>query len=389
MSATKPHTSTEVVDVKGSSGSHSRIGEIASRLASKLSGSRQRHPVLHRLLLTVLVVCLGLVLTGLVSGVTNLDLATGVAMSVAILGLSFLTGFSGQVSLGNGAFFGVGAYVFAIWGNHQSSSIGEDLLVCTAAGAVAGLIVGLPATRLRGPYLAGMTIAVAIAFGSLIDEFSSWTNGDQGLNVQSPVTPPAWLASFIGEPTSSLRATFMWRADITIVVAGITFFLMANLFRSRKGRAMRLMRENEVAAELVGVSLPGARVSAFVVSAALAGLGGGLTTLVSTAVYGSTFTLGLSIEMLTLLVIGGIGTLSGSLIAGLLYAYSITWISSLVSGLGLTSSSNLGSQMNNIIFGAVLIITVLVAPLGIAGTTQFVISRRLARRRTERLDKAG
>jgi len=88
-------------------------------------------------------------------------------------------------------------------------------------------------------------------------------------------------------------------------------------------------------------------------------------------------------------VIGGIGTLSGSLIAGLLYAYSITWISSLVSGLGLTSSSNLGSQMNNIIFGAVLIITVLVAPLGIAGTTQFVISRRLARRRTERLDKAG
>jgi branched-chain amino acid transport system permease protein len=152
---------------------------------------------------------------------------------------------------------------------------------------------------------------------------------------------------------------------------------------------MRLMRENEVAAELVGISLPTARVTAFVVAAACAGLGGGLTTLIDTTVYGSTFTLTLSIEILTLLVIGGIGTLSGSLIGGLLYAYSITWIASLVSGVGLNSSSNLGSEMNNIIFGALLIICVLVAPLGIAGTIQFVISRRLARRRTQNRNPAG
>jgi branched-chain amino acid transport system permease protein len=361
----------------------------ARRVVDGFVRSRQRHPVVHRLVLTVVVVCLGLVLTGLVSGVTNLNIATGVAMSICILGLSFLTGFSGQVSLGNGAFFGVGCYAYVLWGNHQNSSIPETLLVCTAAGALAGFIVGLPATRLRGPYLAGMTIAVAISFGSLLNYYSSWTNGDQGLNVENPITPPTWLANFIGEPSSSLRVTYMWRADITIVVAGIAFFLMANLFRSRKGRTMRLMRENEVAAELVGVSLPVARVSAFVVAAALAGLGGGLTSLITTTVYGSTFSLTLSIEMLTLLVIGGIGTLSGSLIGGLLYAYSITWIASLVSGVGLTSYSNLGSEMNNIIFGALLIITVLVAPLGIAGTTQFVISRRLARRRTKRLEPAG
>jgi branched-chain amino acid transport system permease protein len=224
---------------------------------------------------------------------------------------------------------------------------------------------------------------VAIAFGSLIDQFSTWTNGDQGLDVQSPVTPPAWLAHFIGAPISSLRATTMWRADITVVVAGIAFFFMANLFQSRRGRAMRLMRENEVAAELVGVSLPVARVSAFVVAAACAGLGGGLTTLVDSTVFGSTFSLALSIQILTLLVIGGIGTISGSLIGGLLYAYSITWIASLVSGVGLTPASNLGSEMNNIIFGALLIITVLVAPLGIAGTLRFVISRRTASRRQQ------
>jgi branched-chain amino acid transport system permease protein len=386
MSSTEPQ---DAVDVAPPPRRRSSIAEAATRFVLAFLQSRRRHPVLHRLSLTVLAVCIGLVITGLVSGVTNLDLATGVAMSIVILGLSFLTGFSGQVSLGNGAFFGIGCYVFAIWANHHNSSIGENLLVCTAAGAVAGLIVGLPATRLRGPYLAGMTIAVAIAFGSLVDEFSTWTNGDGGLNVQDPVAAPEWLAHFIGAPASSLRATYMWRADITILVAGIAFFLMANLFRSRKGRAMRLMRENDVAAELVGVSLPVARVTAFVVAAACAGLGGGLTTMVEATVFGSTFTLALSIQILALLVIGGVGTLSGALIGGMLYAYSITWVASLVSGVGLNSTSNLGSQMNNIIYGALLIICVLVAPLGIAGTIQFVISRRFARRRTENANPAG
>jgi branched-chain amino acid transport system permease protein len=344
---------------------------------------RQRHPVLFRLLATVLAVCVALVVSGLVSGLTDLDLATGAAMSIVILGLSFLTGYSGQVSLGNGAFFGVGCYVFAIWANHHNSSIGENLLVCTVAGALAGLVVGLPATRLRGPYLAGMTIAVAIGFMSLINQFSSWTGGGQGLNVQGVVTPPAWLVRFIGASSSSLRATYMWRADITIVVVGLAFFLMANLFQSRKGRAMRLMRENEVAAELVGVSLPAARVTAFVVAAACAGLGGGLTSMVETTVSGNTFSLGLSIQILALLVIGGIGTLSGSLLGGLFYAYSLTWIAQLVSGVGLNSQSNLGSQMNNIIFGGLLVICVLVAPLGITGTLRFAISRRLAQRRSQ------
>jgi branched-chain amino acid transport system permease protein len=379
MSSTGPRPYHEE-DVAAPARRRGLVGAVTS-VGSTVQESRRRHPVLYRLLLTVLAVCVALVFTGFSSGLTNLDIGTAAAMSIVIVGLSFLTGFSGQVSLGNSAFFGVGCYAFAIWANHQSnSSVPEDLLVSTVAGALAGLIVGLPATRLRGPYLAGMTIAVALAFGSLIDQFTSWTNGDEGLDLQNPITPPSWLAHFIGASVKSLRATYMWRADITIVVTGLAFFLMANLFQSRKGRSMRLMREHEVAAELVGVSLPSARVTAFVVSAACAGLGGGLTTLVDTTVFGSTFDLTLSIQILTLLVIGGIGTLSGSLIGGLLYAYSIAWIAELVSALGLNLNSNLGTEMNNIIFGALLVTTVLVAPLGIAGTIRFVISRRIAAR---------
>jgi branched-chain amino acid transport system permease protein len=342
---------------------------------------RRRHPVVFRAIATVLGMCVAVAISAKVGLVTDLNLGTAAAVSVVILGLSFLTGYSGQVSLGNGAFMGVGCYAFTIWANHHSnSSMGEDLLVATIAGAVAGLIIGLPATRLRGPYLAGMTIAVAIAFGSLITEFSNWTNGDQGLDVLNPVSPPRWLAHFIGTSVSSPRAASMWRADIAIVVAGIAFFFMTNLFQSRKGRSMRLMREHEVAAELVGVSLPRTRVTAFVVSAACAGLGGGLLTLVNTTVFASSFSLALSIELLTLLVIGGIGTITGSLIGGVLYAYSLTWIMQLSSGLGVSTESNLGSQMNGIIFGSLLIITMLAAPLGIVGTLRFVISRRRAGR---------
>ena len=379
MSTTEP---PETVDVPAATAPQP-VRRSLVEIGPAIKRGRRDHPVIFRLVLTLLAMGVAFVVTGFVTWPTDVNIAIAAAMSIVILGLSFLTGFSGQVSLGNGAFFGVGCYAFAIWANHHTnSSIVVDLLVATGAGALAGLVVGIPATRLRGPYLAGMTIAVAIAFGSLIDEFSSWTNGDQGLTSPTVVTAPGWLAHLINQPVASARATNMWLADIAIVVTGVAFFLMANLFRSRKGVAMRLTHENEVAAELVGVSLPRARVTAFVVSAALAGLGGGLTTLINTNVYGSTFGLSLSIQILTLLVIGGIGTLSGALIGGLLFSYSTIWIAQLVSGVGLDSQSNLGSAMPNIIFGALLIICVLVAPLGIAGTTGTVISRRLTRRQS-------
>lgn len=355
---------------------------LIARASDRVRRSRERHPVVWRFACTVIAVCIALLVTSDVSNAANFNIATGAAAAIVILGLSFLTGYSGQVSLGNGAFFGVGAYVFAIFANHQSSSnMVEDLLVATGAGALAGLIVGLPATRLRGPYLAGMTIAVAISFTFLVSQFATWTNGDEGLDLQGTSGAPLWLAHLIGAKVTSQRATTMWRADIVIVVTGIAFFLMANLFKSRTGRAMRLMREHDVAAELVGVNLPVTRVTAFVVAAACAGLGGGLTMLFTTTVGINDYGLALSIELLTLLVIGGIGTISGSLIAGLLYAYSFTWITSIANSIGVSQSSNLGASMNNIIYGALLILCVLVAPMGIAGTTRFVISRRLARRR--------
>lgn len=342
----------------------------------RLLAFRRGHPVLTRGALCVLFTALALFVSYYLSSFTNFNLTTALAFAIALVGLSFLTGISGQVSLGNGAFMGVGAYTVTIWANHHPTTpVVGSLALATAAGAVVGLLVGLPATRLRGPYLAGMTIGVALAFGSVIDIFSSWTGGDTQLSVPNPIGPPGWVVSLFSSSTPSLRPTNMWIADIAIVTTGVTFFFMANLFQSRTGRAMRLVRENDVAAELVGVRLPLARVVAFVVSAACAGLGGGLLALSQGSVSPNSYALALSITLLALIVIGGMGTLSGALIGGVIYAFEANWINWIEGPTGISTTSNLGSNLNGIIFGGALILVMLLAPFGVVGTARLVAAR--------------
>lgn len=356
---------------------------------SRLGALQRAHPVVVRATVCLVGVVVALVVVGLAPPLTDYNLGLAGGGACVLIGLSFLTGMSGQVSLGHGALMGVGAYTAGIWAvHHPTTPIVANLALCTLAGAVAGLVVGIPATRLRGPYLAGMTIAIAVAFGAVLDEATSWTNGDQGLALPNPVSPPHWLVSYVGG-SNPQRPEDIWLAAIAVVTTGVACFFMANLFSSRTGRAMRLVRENEVAAELAGVSLPRARVLAFVVSSACAGLGGGLTTLVQSNVRPGTFGLPLSIEFLTLLVIGGIGTISGAVLGGVFYAFVNSWISSLVNATGLNPTSNLATSLNGIIFGGLLIVFVLIAPLGLAGTTRVLIHRRLQARHEQTTDLAA
>lgn len=329
---------------------------------------RRDHPVIARAAISLVAVDVSLVVTGFFSSTVNSNLAIGAAMSIVLLGLSFLTGSSGQISIGNGAFMGVGAFTVAIWANHHATTpIAVVLILAVVAGALVGLLLGLPATRLRGPYLAGMTLAFAVAFGAVLNLFSTWTGGDSGLQLPSAVNAPAWLVHFFRSGTSSLTTNSVWLVDVTIVTAGIALFFMANLFASRTGRAMRLVRDNDVAAELVGISLPRARVIAFVVSAAYAALGGGLWTLINNAVTPATYGFALSITILSLVVIGGIGTIPGALIGGLIYAFAASVIAWFTAHTGLNPQGNVASQLNGIIFGGLLVLTILFAPTGIAG----------------------
>jgi branched-chain amino acid transport system permease protein len=336
-------------------------------------GFKTSHPVVWRAALTLIALDVAIFITFFLNSSANFNLGTGAAMSIVLLGLSFLTGASGQISLGNGAFMGVGAFAMAIWANHHATTpIVLTLLIAVACGALVGLLLGLPATRLRGPYLAGMTLAFAVAFTFILSSFSSWTGGDSGLQLPTSVTAPRWLDGFFHAGTSPLTTTTLYLTDFTILVAGVAFFFMANLFASRTGRAMRLIRDNDVAAELVGISLPRARVIAFIVSSAYAALGGALWTLINNSVSPPTYSFALSVTILSLIVIGGIGTISGALIGGIIYAYSTNVISWIVTQTGLNPQGNFASQLNGIIFGGLLILTMLFAPLGIAGALRLL-----------------
>jgi branched-chain amino acid transport system permease protein len=356
---------------------------VACLAALTQPGFKLSHPVVWRAGLTLLGVDVALFITFILSSnsTTNNNLATGAAMSIVLLGLSFLTGASGQISLGNGAFMGVGAFVMAIWANHHATTpIVVTLLIAIVCGALVGLLLGLPATRLRGPYLAGMTLAFAVAFIFILGSFSSWTGGDSGLQLPTEITAPRWLIDFFHAGTSPLTTTTLYTTDVAIVVAGVAFFFMANLFTSRTGRAMRLIRDNDVAAELVGISLPRTRVIAFIVSSAYAALGGALFTLINNSVSPSTYSFALSVTILSLIVIGGIGTISGAVIGGIIYAFSssvITWITTQT---GLNPEGNFASQLNGIIFGGLLIVTMLFAPFGIAGAVRMLWHRVRTRR---------
>jgi branched-chain amino acid transport system permease protein len=341
-----------------------------------LPGITTKHPVVARAALTLLGLDVAIFVTRFLSTSVNFNLATGAAMSIVLLGLSFLTGASGQISLGNGAFMGVGAFAMAIWSNHHATTpIVVTLLIAVAGGALVGLLLGLPATRLRGPYLAGMTLAFAVAFTFILSTFSSWTGGDSGLQLPTEAIAPRWLDGFFHTGTSPLTTTTLYLTDFTIVVAGVAFFFMANLFASRTGRSMRLIRDNDVAAELVGVSLPRTRVVAFIVSSAYAALGGALLTLIDNSVSPQTYSFALSVTILSLIVIGGIGTISGAVIGGIIYAFSTNVISWITNQTGLNPQGNFASQLNGIIFGGLLILTMLFAPFGVAGAARQIWRR--------------
>jgi branched-chain amino acid transport system permease protein len=337
-----------------------------------------RYPTTTRLIATIVLGALAIAITFVLTPLDDSKLAGGAAMSIVILGLSWLIGWSGQVSLGNAGFMAIGAYATAIWANHHTSSpIILSLLLSTVLGGVSGLVLALPATRLRGPYLAGMTLAFSFAVAPLAINSRSLTGGSGGLFINF-LNSPSWFSGLFSGSDALIKSNAQWPADVAIAVAAVAFFFMANLFHSRTGRAMRLVRDNEVAAELAGVNLQRTRTLAFVISAAYAGLGGSVMTLLSGSVTPQTYGLTLSILLLTLMVLGGIGTLTGAVIGGLIYSYSDNIVSVVNKVAGINPTSTFGANLKGIVFGVLLILTMMLAPRGLVGLGTYL--RRIVRR---------
>ncbi len=286
----------------------------------------------------------------------NLRLATIAYYFTALAGLTVLTGLNGQISLGHGALMAVGAYATAILIGRTGLPMAAALAAATAITAAVGVAVGAAASRLRGPYLAGATLAFAIGLPGLADKYPSAFGGENGLSVNPP-TPPASLGlSFPLE---------RWEAWIACLCALIVFVILANLLRSRVGRAFRAVRDDEVAAQLAGLNVARIQVLAFVVSAACAGLGGGALVVVTQLAAPGAFDLSLSLALLTGIVLGGLGSLGGALWGALALVYLPQWSDDLAHSLSL--SNNVQSNLPLALYGIVLIVVIVAAPQGIQG----------------------
>jgi branched-chain amino acid transport system permease protein len=252
----------------------------------------------------------------------------------------------------------VGAYTTAAMLLHTHLPLVVILVASTATGAAFGAAVGVVAARLRGPYLAGATLALAVGLPQIPKSYH-YFGRDQGLTVNPPA-PPAWL----GQNFSLER----WGAYICIVGAAVTMFLLANLSRSRFGRQFAAVRDDEIAASLAGIPVARTQILAFVVSAGSAGLGGGLLALVIPTIGPGGFNLALSIQLLVAIVVGGMGSLTGAALGAVLIVYIPTWSTSIGRDLGL--SQQVGANLSLGTFGAILIVVMLVLPGGLTGGLQ-------------------
>jgi branched-chain amino acid transport system permease protein len=290
-----------------------------------------------------------------ISDFRDFEMAFVAAYVVAVAGLTVLIGLSGQISIGNGAFMAVGGYVGALIFMHLQWPLAAIIVVSTLAAAVTGALFGVAAARLRGPYLAGATLMLAVALPDLATRYAS-LGGDQGLGFF--ITTP----TFLGVNFSPQR----WQAWLNCGCALIALVLLANLVRSRVGRSWRAIRDDEVAAALSGLNVARLQILAFVVSAGCAGMGGVLLACVNGTVSPGLFSLGLSIQLLTAAVLGGLGTLGGAIWGAALLYLAPIYLEDVVTSHGIASAAT--SQFIPIIgYGVVLIVVMLVFPRGIQG----------------------
>jgi len=308
-------------------------------------------------------------ITSRVSAYDNFQIAQVGAYLVAIAGLTVLTGLNGQISLGHGALMAIGAYAAALISLHANLPLVAVLILATAAAALAGVIIGLGAARLRGPYLAGATLALAIGLPAVAYRWPGELGGGTGLTIVQP-TPPSFLGTNF-DPQE-------WIAWISGICAVITLIVLANLIRSRYGRSFRAVRDDEIAASLAGIHVARTQVLAFVVSSACAGLGGALFAISTGTVNPLGFPLSLSIALLAAAVIGGLGSLTGAIWGAILVVYLPQWATSFSDTFGL--SKGVSSNLAFGIYGLALVVAMLVAPGGIQGGVRRLANGVRARR---------
>ncbi len=262
---------------------------------------------------------------------------------IAVLALNILTGGSGQFSLGQSAFYAIGAYTSGILMEHFGVNYAVTLPIAGAICFVAGFLFGFPALRLSGIYLALATFALAVAMPQLLKlgVFEHWTGGVQGLVVTKPDAP-------FGLPVSQ----DMWLYYFTLVISLAIYVTSVNLLKSRSGRAMMAIRDNEIAASAMGVDTSLYKTLAFGVSAGITGVAGGLGAIAVQFVAPDSYTFLLAISLFLGMVVGGVGWLPGSL-AGAAFIVFVPNI-----------AESISKGLSGAFFGVLLFVVIYLVPHG-------------------------
>jgi branched-chain amino acid transport system permease protein len=269
--------------------------------------------------------------------------------TLVALGLNFLTGFAGQISLCHAAFFGVGAYATAI----LTQKAGVPYLLSLFAGALLttaiGAIVAIPALRLRNIYLAIATLGFGVVLQKIIFEWRGLTGGGGGMALTAPR-----IAGY------ELGATGLYYLTLALMTLGL--FGAWNISRGRTGRALLVIKDSELAAGSLGIHAPRYKVIAFAISAFYAAIAGGLFAYLVRYINPESFSVGLSISFLSMVVIGGLGTIGGSIFGAAFYVI----VPELLRGI---------KDAPGLVFGVLLVLVMVFMPQGLWGMMRRLVGR--------------
>ena len=296
------------------------------------------------------------------------QLTLALAYSIALLGLNMLTGFNGQISLGHGAFYAIGAYTAAVLMDKAGMPYWATIPIAGFVCLIAGFLFGLPALRLEGLYLALATFALGVAMPQILkhEGLAQWTGGSQGVVIVKP-DPPAWL------PLSADQ----WLYFFTLAWTVVLFFVGWNLLRGRIGRALVAIRDQPIAAQAMGVNTSLYKSLTFGVSAFYTGVAGALGAIAVQFVAPDSFSFFLSITFVVGVVVGGLASISGA-VYGALFIQFIP---------------NIADQMSKAapwaIYGVFLIGLMYLMPSGVAGALRLARRRWLERERPVAAERAA
>jgi branched-chain amino acid transport system permease protein len=301
---------------------------------------------------------LALLLPLTIKGFLVFQLTLALIYAIAILGLNLLTGFNGQFSLGHSAFYAIGAYTAAILMDQANVAYWWTLPAAGAVCFVVGFLFGLPALRLEGLYLALATFALAIAMPQLLKStpLEPWTGGVQGIVILKPEAP-------FGLPLNADQ----WLYYFTLLIAALMYAGAVNLVRSRTGRAIIAIRDNPIAASAMGVNVALYKSLTFGVSALYTGVAGALGAIAVQFVAPDSFTFNLAIALFVGLVIGGVGSIPGTLFGGLFILFVPNIAEEVSKGLA------------QAVYGVILIAVIYLMPSGAAGLVRLIVGRTARR----------